>query len=81
MYNKYVHYTMTLPKTIHLVDKRKDRPMGLRYRPMVGEGDKVVAYEAVPWFACAADRPGETETAEEMADILSKAELIQEVGF
>ena len=81
VYNKYVHYTMTLPKTIHLVDKRKDRPMGLRYRPMVGEGDKVVAYEAVPWFACAADRPGETETAEEMADILSKAELIQEVGF
>lgn len=81
VYNKYVHYTMTLPKTIHLVDKRKERPMGLRYRPMVGEGGKVVAYEAAAWFVCAADRPGETETAAEMADVLGKAELTNEVAF
>ena len=35
VYRKYIHYTMTLPKTIPLVDKRKDRVMGLHYRPMV----------------------------------------------
>ena len=42
IYNKYVHYTLTLPKTISLVDKRKDRPMGLHYRPMVGDNEGTV---------------------------------------
>ena len=35
VYTKYIHYTMTLPKTVPLVEKRKNRVMGLKYRPMV----------------------------------------------
>ena len=42
IYNKYIHYTMTLPKTIPLVEKRKDRPMGLNYRPMVCDAEGTV---------------------------------------
>lgn len=82
VYNKFIHYSMTIPKTIPLVDKRKERPMGLRYRPMMGDNEgKVVAYEATPWFACQADRPGETESAQDVAELLGKAELTQDVAF
>ena len=82
VYNKYIYYTMTLPKTIPLVEKRKDRPMGLAYRPMVADTEgTIVAYEAVPWFGGIADRPGETEGAAEVADMLERTELICDVSF
>ena len=82
VYNKYIHYTMTLPKTIPLVEKRKDRPMGLQYRPMVGDKEgTVVAYEAIPWFAGIADRPGETEGAEDLAQMLRRTELVPDMSL
>ena len=82
IYNKYIHYTMTLPKTIPLVDKKKDRPMGLSYRPMVKDKEgTVAAYEAIPWFSGIANRPGETETAEELADMLRRTELVADMGI
>lgn len=82
IYNKYVHYTLTLPKTIPLVNKRKERPMGLKYRPMVGDNDgTVVAYEAIPWFGGIAGRPGETEGAEELAEMFARTELTTDVTF
>ena len=82
IYNKYVHYTLTLPKTISLVDKRKDRPMGLHYRPMVGDNEgTVVAYEAIPWFGGIAGRPGETEGAADLADMFARTELTPDVSF
>lgn len=82
VYNKYIHYTMTLPKTIPLVEKRKNRPMGLQYRPMVSDAQgSVAAYEAIPWFGGISDRPGETETAEELAGMLSRKELVADVSF
>lgn len=63
IFKKYEHYTMALPKTIHLLEKRKDRPMGLSYRPMVnGLEGKINAYEAIPWFGGIADNPSETES-------------------
>lgn len=81
VYNKYIYYTMTLPKTIPLVEKRQGRPMGLSYRPLVGDKEgTVVAYEAKAWFGGIADRPGETESAEELADMLKRTELVADVS-
>lgn len=82
VYNKYIHYTMTLPKTIPLVEKRKDRPMGLTYRPMVSDKEgTVAAYEAIPWFGGILGRPGETESKEELADMLRRTELVPDVSI
>ena len=82
IYNKYIHYTRTLPKTIPLVEKRKDRPMGLTYRPMASDPEgNIAAYEAIPWFGGIADRPGETEPAEELAGMLRRKDLITDVSF
>lgn len=81
IYNKYIHYTMTLPKTIPLVEKRKDRPMGLRYRPMVTDIDgNVVAYEAIPWFGGILGRPGETEGMAELEDMLVRRKMVEDVS-
>lgn len=56
---------MALPKTVHLLEKRKDRPMGLSYRPMVnGLEGKINAYEAIPWFGGIKDKPSETDSVE-----------------
>ena len=82
VYNKYIHYTQTLPKTIPLVEKRKDRPMGLSYRPMVSDTEgTVAAYEAVPWFGGIADRPGDTEAASELAGMLRRKDLVTDVSM
>ena len=82
VYNKYIQYTMTLPKTIPLVEKRKNRVMGLQYRPMVADAQgRVVAYEAIPRFGGIADRPGEWETAQEIAPMLVRKDLVADVSF
>lgn len=82
VYNKYIRYTMTLPKTIPLVKKRKDRPLGLTFRPMVSDMEgTVAAYEAKPWFGGIANQPGETETAAELEDMLVRTELVEDVSF
>ena len=82
VYNKYIHYTMTLPKTIPLVEKRKDRVMGLSYRPMISDMQGTVeAYEAIPWFGGIADRPGETEPASELIGMLNRKNLVADVSF
>lgn len=82
VYNKYIHYTMTLPKTIPLVERREDRPMGLMYRPMVSDKfGTVAAYEATPWFGALANRPGETESARDVHDMLMRTGLIADMSF
>jgi len=82
VYNKYIHYTMTLPKTIPLVERREDRPMGLIYRPMVSDREGTVAvYEATPWFGAIANRPGETESAHEVHTMLVRTGLIGDMSF
>lgn len=81
VYNKYIHYTMTLPKTIPLVEKRKNRPMGLSYRPMVCDVDgTVVAYEAIPWFGGILGRPDETEAASELEAMLVRRKMVEDVS-
>lgn len=81
IYNKYIHYTMTIPKTIPLVEKRKNRPMGLSYRPMVCDADgTVVAYEAIPWFGGILGRPDETEAASELEGMLVRKKMVEDVS-
>ena len=81
VYTKHIHYTMTLPKTIALVEKRKNRPMGLRYRPMVCDTEgTITAYEAIPWFGGIAGRPGETEGAAELEAMLERKKLIEDIS-
>ncbi len=82
VYNKYIRYTMTLPKTIPLVEKTKSRPMGLSYRPMICDAEgTVVAYEAVPWFGGIAGRPGETEGAVDVEAMLQRKQLVADMSF
>lgn len=82
IYKKYIHYTQTLPATIPLVEKKKDRPMGLTYRPMVADDQgTVVAYEAIPWFAGVADDPGKQESLAELAAMLRRKNLVTDVSF
>ena len=81
IYNKYIYYTAALPKTIPLVEKRKDRPMGLKYRPMISDtAGTVVAYEAVPWFGGVLGRPGETETVSEVEEMLIRKKLVEDIS-
>ncbi|MBE6939734.1 MAG: EAL domain-containing protein [Ruminococcaceae bacterium] len=82
VYNKYIHYTMTVPKTIPLVKKTKDRPMGLSYRPMVSDmTGTVVAYEAEPWYGGIANNPGEREGTAEIHDMLVRTGMIADMAF
>ena len=82
VYNKYIHYTMTVPKTIPLVKKTKDRPMGLTYRPMVSDTvGTVVAYEAEPWYGGIANRPGDTEGTADIHDMLVRTGMIADMAF
>lgn len=82
VYNKYIVYTRTLPKTIPLVEKHPDRKMGLKYRPMVCDiYGTVKMYEAVPWFSGIAEQPDETETADEVRDLLKRTSLVESVSW
>lgn len=81
IYKKYIFYTQTLPATIPLVEKKKDRPMGLKYRPMVNGKGNIVAYEAIPWFGGVAGDPGATEGLEELAAMLKRRDMVVDVSF
>ena len=81
IFNKYIHYTLTIPKTIPLVERRKERPMGLSYRPMVSDSEgTVAAYEAVPWFGGILGRPGETEGLAELEEMLVRRKMVEDVS-
>ena len=82
VYNKYITYTRTLPKTIPLVDKRPDRTLGLKYRPMVADDDGgVLMYEATPWFAGVANQPEETESAAELRELFKRTNMVEEISW
>lgn len=84
VYEKFIYYTMTIPKTVPLVVKKDDRPMGLRYRPVISSpaaGGKTLAYDAIPWFGGIVGSTGETETAEEIDAMLKRTGLTEEVSF
>jgi EAL domain-containing protein (putative c-di-GMP-specific phosphodiesterase class I) len=82
VYQKYIHYTMTLPTTIHLVERRKDRPMGLHYRPMIHQaGGETVAYEAIPWFGGLQDGAGETESICDIEPLLTRTQMVVDASL
>ena len=82
VYNKYLIYTLTIPKTIPLVEKRPDRKMGLKYRPMVSDlRGTVNMYEAIPWFAGIVDQPDETESAEELRELFKRTDLVESLSW
>ena len=82
VYNKYIHYSLTVPKTIPLVEKKPNRPMGLKFRPMV-DCDTLAPrlYEAEPWVGGIAGQPGDTEPLSALADMLSRTGLTADVSF
>lgn len=82
IYNRYIIYTRTLPQTIPLVDKKPDRKMGLKYRPMVSDFHGTVKmYEAIPWFGGIIEQPNETETIEDLRDLLKRTSLVEPVSW
>lgn len=82
VYKKYIQYTKTLPMTIPLVDQRKDRPMGLMYRPMIKTVYEVpVAYEAVPWFGGVLGQPDATESLKELEERFIRTKMIDQITY
>lgn len=81
VYQKFIHYTMTLPETVPLVDKKSNRPMGLNYRPMTDGREEVIGYEAIPWFGGIANRPGETESGAELEEMFKRTGILCDVYF
>ena len=80
VYNKYIHYTLTLPRTITLVERSKDRSMGLSYRAIMDGSNNIWGYEATPWFSGIANRPGEIERLDDVAHMLKTTGLSNEVA-
>lgn len=77
VYEKYKFSTQTIPETIPLVERREDRPMGLRYRPLVSDREgTVTAYEASAWFRLG---DGEDQTAAQVDGLLKRTELLEQV--
>ena len=82
IYNKYIAYTRTLPKTIPLVEKRPDRKMGLKYRPMISDiNGTVKMYEAVPWFGGIVGQPDETESIDDLRDLFKRTALVESLSW
>jgi len=82
IYNRYIIYTRTLPKTIPLVDKKPDRKMGLHYRPMVSDAHGTVKmYEAIPWFGGIVEQPDETETIDDLRELFKRTSLIEPISW
>lgn len=82
VYRKYIQYSKAVPKTISLVEKRKDRPMGLSYRPMIrGKEGYVAAYEAVPWFKGNLENAGEKENLKDLEALLDRTNLTDDMTF
>lgn len=82
VYRKYLPYTLTIPKTIPLVEKKPDRPMGLEYRPIVnGAAGVTNAYEASPWFGGLAENPDEKETIADVEEQLRRIGVVADMSF
>lgn len=81
VYNKYIAYTMKIPKTVSLIDKRRERPMGLKYRPMITDKHKTVTmYEATPWFAGITGEPDVVEGVEDLRGALKRLGLVENMS-
>lgn len=80
IFNKYIHYSKAIVKTIPLVEKRPERPMGVKYF-QINDDVKVVDFEAIPWFKGILDRPDDSEGIEKLEKLLIKSGTITDVYF
>ena len=82
VYNKYINYTMTIPKTIPLVNKHRDRPMGLLfYNTLDPLENKVRSYEAIPWFKGIENDSESTESVYDVEPMLLRLEMLSKMAF
>ncbi len=83
VYEKYIHYTMTIPQTVPLVTRKRKRPMGLKYRTIIDRlTGRVTAYEAEPWFGGMENYPAdELETMAEVEPRLIRLDMVAEMGI
>lgn len=80
VYKKYIQYTIIIPKTVPLVEKRPERPMGLTYRQIVqGNSSESYIFEAVPWFGGVLDKPKERQSATEIEMLLLRTGMIKDI--
>ncbi len=82
VYKKYITYTRTIPKTIPLVERDRERSLGLNYRPMASsEPNLVPVYEANAWFKGVADRPDDTETIEDLRELFVRTSIVEDISW
>lgn len=82
IYKKYVNYTLTIPKTIPLVNKhREGRPMGLTfYNTFDPLENRIRSFEAIPWFKGSSDNP-EAENIHDVEPMLQRLEMLSKMEF
>ena len=83
VYEKYINYTLTIPKTIPLVNKhRENRPMGLTfYNTFDPLANRVRSYDAIPWFKGLENDSESTESIREVEPMLGRLEMIDKMAF
>lgn len=82
IYEKYIQYTMAVPKTIPLVEKRPDRPFGLRFRMMQAGGEEHgPGYDAIPYLDAVKNEMGAPCTADEQAEMLQRLDMVTPLSF
>lgn len=83
VYEKYIHYTMAIPQTVPLVTRKRQRPMGLKYRSLIDPiSGKITAYEAEAWFGGMENYPSdELETVEEVEPRLIRLGMVAEMAY
>lgn len=77
IYKKYIFFTNTIPKTIPLVEKRKNRPMGLSYSVLLDAHEKVGAVEAKPWF----EKKNSSEDLKKVEEQLLRINLVNDMQY
>lgn len=83
VYQKYINYTLTIPKVIPLVNKhRKNRPMGLTfYNTLDPLTNRVRSYDAIPWFKGLENDSESTESITDIEPMLQRLEMLDKMAF
>ena len=83
VYQKYINYTLTIPKTIPLVNKhRVNRPMGLTYYNTFDPlSNRVRSYDAIPWFKGLENDSESTESIKDVEPMLLRLDMLDKMAF
>ena len=82
IYKKYIQYTRTIPKTIPLVDRRKERPLGLTYKVLEkADLSQAAMYEGVPWFGGVLGDTKSREHMEQLEPMMIRTKILKDVMF